>query len=146
MKRFLGQITQHISIPLAMENWANSLKNGGLGLRFALKLILCIPFTMLKAAKNMRGKLALLYRVTGRPGHRLHIFLNSAYVRICSAAHIRSDATQTPRPSTASSGPTFRPSRVTAQCIPMWSTKRPAGRAARPPCRKHRAVVLSRDH
>ncbi len=34
---------------------------------------------MLKAAKNMRGKLALLYRVTGRPGHRLHIFLNSTY-------------------------------------------------------------------
>src|SRR6266849_9846607 len=27
----------------------------------------------------MRGKLALLYRVTGRPGHRLHIFLNSTY-------------------------------------------------------------------
>src|SRR2546422_6297215 len=36
---------------------------------------------MLKAAKNMRGKLALLYRVTGRPGHRLHIFLNSTYER-----------------------------------------------------------------
>ncbi len=34
---------------------------------------------MLKAAKNMRGKLALLYRVTGRPGHRLRIFLNSTY-------------------------------------------------------------------
>src|SRR5713101_7040825 len=34
---------------------------------------------MLKAAENMRGKSALLYRVTGHPGHRLHIFLNSAY-------------------------------------------------------------------
>jgi hypothetical protein len=34
---------------------------------------------MLKVAKNMRGKLALLYRVTGRSGHRLHIFLNSTY-------------------------------------------------------------------
>src|SRR5712691_5601842 len=34
---------------------------------------------MLKTAENMRGKSALLYRVTGHPGHRLHIFLNSAY-------------------------------------------------------------------
>ena len=47
---------------------------------------------MLKAAKNMRGKLALLYRGTGRPGHRLHIFLNSTYEQICAAAHICSDA------------------------------------------------------
>src|SRR6266568_7139698 len=52
---------------------------------------------MLKAAKNMRGKLALLYRVTGRPGHRLHIFLNSTYERICAAAHICSIAKQTPQ-------------------------------------------------
>ena len=34
---------------------------------------------MLKAAENMRGKSALLYRVTRPLGHRLHIFLNSAY-------------------------------------------------------------------
>jgi hypothetical protein len=34
---------------------------------------------MLKAAENMWGKSALLYRVAGPPGHRLHIFLNSAY-------------------------------------------------------------------
>src|SRR6266571_9301024 len=49
--------------------------------------ILCIPFTMLKAAKNMRGKLALLYRVTGRPGHRLHIFLNSTYEQKTDLRH-----------------------------------------------------------
>jgi len=67
----------------------NSLKNGIFGLRFELKLILCILFTMLKAAKNMRGKLALLYRVTGRPGHRLHIFLNSTYAAdMCCSAYL----------------------------------------------------------
>ena len=51
---------------------------------------------MLKAAKNMRGKLALLYRVTGRPGHSLHIFLNSTYVQICAALHICSVTAGTP--------------------------------------------------
>jgi hypothetical protein len=60
---------------------AHSLKNGVFGLRFAFKWILFTPSTMLKAAENMRGKSALLYRVTGPLGHRLHIFLNSAYER-----------------------------------------------------------------
>jgi hypothetical protein len=43
---------------------------------------------MRKAAENMWGKSALLYRVAEPPGHRLHIFLNSAYEAICAAAHI----------------------------------------------------------
>ena len=58
---------------------SDKLSDGVLGRRFALKWILCIAFTLLRAAENMRGKSALLYRVTRPLGHRLHIFLNSAY-------------------------------------------------------------------